>query len=200
MKLTSLLMLTLWATGVAACTNRSEAPNPTASSASPASSSSSAKAAGSAEHDEENCGLHSTPRKRPPPPPEVVPLSEATLAKVSTLRISSRVGGVSLTRSGETWKVTGRNGCRPDQKRVADLFENLAALEASPVTGKATIKTFELQIQAQDEGRVVYELGIGQRTPEGDLTQLPQGSRRWMRGFDRELASPRLSDWCETVN
>jgi hypothetical protein len=162
----------------------------TAASATPTAS-----APGNADgHDAHDCSVAHPDQPRPPASTATV-LSAQARARADTLRISARVGNVTLRKTEQGWAMSGQPGCLVPEARMRRAFDVLGKAAAQPSPERPA--AFELQIVVQSGEELLLHFDVADRRGDKDLVQLIDGSTVRIRGLDRRLLVPDPSAWCE---
>ncbi len=119
-------------------------------------------------------------------------------ALVTTLRVSAHIGSVIARKQAETWTIAGPQGCTVAAERIERAFDNLGALTAESSDERPS--SFELQVGVLIGEERVLHFDMAYRRDGQDLVQLGDGTRFWIRGFDRDLWSADPRAWCPSEN
>jgi hypothetical protein len=147
------------------------------------------------EHDGHDCSQHEEP-------PTVVSgragaLSPADRDALTTIRVTARVGAVTLRMRDGVWIMAGKGACPVPPRRVAAALDNLVALTSTRSTEAIPVGTvFDLQIDALVGERRALHFEIVRRTEDGDLVRLLDDSTIRVHGLDRAMWSPDPAAWC----
>jgi hypothetical protein len=125
-------------------------------------------------------------------------LSSEARERLTTVRVSARVGSTIIRREAADWVVDGATRCVVPAEMMSRALDNLANVRSIPTDEPMPEGTsFELQIVALIDQQRALHFEVADRNESGDFVRLWDDSKLRMQGLDRALWSPHPSAWCQ---